>query len=331
MFRRIPHLPQARIDPMTTETPRFIQDTIALIYDFDGTLSPQPMQEYTVLPKLGIEPAVFWKEVDAETRQRGGETMLAYMRLLLEKAENKSVHIDRNKLAGLAKNIEYFPGVESWFERINQTVKTGSKGKIRIHHYIISAGLKEILDGVSIKRHFRNIFASEYHYDHHKRATFPKLLITDTTKTQFLFRINKGIEDLRESINSHMPENKRPVPFQNMIYIGDGSTDVPSMTVTTQNGGNAIAVFRKGRDGKSRETQRTCKELLRAGRIDFVAPADYSAGSVLERRVLLLLDSIMARIEYQRELFVCRKEQGLIPENTALPAAETGSVTRRPK
>lgn len=316
---------------MTTETPRFIQDTIALIYDFDGTLSPQPMQEYTVLPKLGIEPSVFWKEVDTESRQHGGETMLAYMRLLLEKAEKEHVHIDRKKLAELAKHIEYFPGVESWFRRINQKVKTDSKGKIRIHHYIISAGLKEILDGVSIKQHFQNIFASEYHYDHHERATFPKLLITDTTKTQFLFRINKGIEDLRESINSHMPENKRPVPFQNMIYIGDGSTDVPSMTVTTQNGGNAIAVFRKGRGEKSRETQHTCRELLRAGRIDFIAPADYSAGSVLERRVLLLLDSIMARIEYQRELFICRKEQGLIPDKAPPSVTNAASVRKQPK
>ena len=297
---------------MAKRTPLFIQDTIALIYDFDGTLSPQPMQEYTVLPKLDIKPAVFWKEVDAETRQHGGETMLAYMRLLLEKAENRSVHIDRRKLGELAKHIQYFPGVENWFGRINQIVKTSSKGKIRAHHYIISAGLKEILDGVSIRHHFRNIFASEYHYDHHERATFPKLLITDTTKTQFLFRINKGMEDPRQSINSHMPENKRPVPFQNMIYIGDGSTDVPSMTVTTQNGGNAIAVFRTGRDQKSKETRDTCKELLRAGRINFIAPADYSEGSVLERRVLLLLNAIMARIEYQRELFTCRKEQGLI-------------------
>jgi hypothetical protein len=212
----------------------------------------------------------------------------------------------------LGKHVRYFPGVESWFDRIDTVVKTKSSGKIKVCHYIISASLREILDGVSIKKYFKNIYASEYHYDHHKRATFPKLLITDTAKTQFLFRINKGKEDLRESINSHMPGIERPIPFENIIYIGDGETDVPSMTVTLQNGGNAIAVFRKGRDLKSKKTREVCKELLKADRINFVALADYSEGSVLERRVHLLLDSVMARIEYQRELFICKKEQGFI-------------------
>ncbi|MEO6561776.1 MAG: HAD family hydrolase [Nitrosospira sp.] len=291
---------------------QFVQDTIALVYDFDGTLSPQPMQEYTVLPKLKIEPSDFWAEVHLQSQAYGEESMLTYMRLLLEKAEEKQVHIGCKEFNELGKLVKYFPGVESWFDRIDAIVKAKSKGKIKVRHYIISAGLREIINGVSIKKFFKEIFASEYHYDHHKRATFPKLLITDTAKTQFLFRINKGKEDLRETINSHMAAAERPIPFENIIYIGDGETDVPSMTVTLQNGGNAIAVFRKGRDQKAKRTQEVCKELLKAGRINFVARADYSEGSVLERRVHLLLDSVMARIEYQRELFVCKKEQGLV-------------------
>lgn len=291
---------------------QFVQDTIALVYDFDGTLSPQPMQEYTVLPKLGVKPSDFWEKVNRQSRENGEESMLTYMRLLLEEADKKDIHIGRKEFNELGKHVRYFPGVESWFDRIDTVVKTKSSGKIKVCHYIISAGLREILDGVSIKKYFKNIYASEYHYDHHKRATFPKLLMTDTAKTQFLFRINKGKEDLRESINSHMPAIERPIPFENIIYIGDGETDVPSMTVTLQNGGNAIAVFRKGLDLKSKKTREVCKELLKADRINFVALADYSEGSGLERRVHLLLDSVMARIEYQRELFICKKEQGFI-------------------
>lgn len=291
---------------------QFVQDTIAIVYDFDGTLSPQPMQEYTVLPKLEIEPFQFWSKVNQQSQENGEESMLTYMRLLLEEAEKKESHIGRKEFKELGQHVKYFPGVKNWFDRIDDVIKTKSNGKIKVRHYVISAGLREILDGISIKKYFKNIFASEYHYDHHKRATFPKLLITDTAKTQFLFRINKGVEDLRKSINSHMPASSRPIPFENMIYIGDGETDVPSMTVTLQNGGNAIAVFRNGRDLRSQKTREICKSLLKANRVNFIAPADYSDGSVLERRVRLLLDSVMARIEYQRELFLCKKEQNLI-------------------
>lgn len=291
---------------------QFMQDTIAIVYDFDGTLSPQPMQEYTVLPKLEIEPFQFWSKVNQQSQENGEESMLTYMRLLLEEAEKKETHIGRKEFKELGQHVKYFPGVENWFDRIDSVVKNKSNGKIKVHHYVISAGLREILDGISIKKYFKNIFASEYHYDHHRRATFPKLLITDTAKTQFLFRINKGVEDLRKSINSHMPAALRPIPFENMIYIGDGETDVPSMTVTLQNGGNAIAVFRNGRDQRSIKTREICKSLLKANRVNFIAPADYSDDSVLERRVRLLLDSVIARIEYQRELFLCKKEQNLI-------------------
>lgn len=290
----------------------FTQDTIALVYDFDGTLSPESMQDYTVLPKLGIKPVEFWTEVNRQSKALGEESMLTYMRLLCEKANQKEVHIGRDEFKQLGKNVKYFPGVEGWFDRINRFIADASNKQIKIRHYIISAGLKEILDGVGIRKHFHNIFASEYHYNHLKAATFPKLLITDTSKTQFLFRINKGKEDITESINSHMPPEDRPIPFENMIYIGDGETDVPSMTVTRQSGGNAVAVFKPGKSQKAKRTQTICRSLLEAGRVNFIVPADYSTNSVLERRVRLLLSSVMARIEYEREHFQCRKENGLL-------------------
>lgn len=290
---------------------KFIQDTIALVYDFDGTLSPQPMQEYTVLPQLELTPDEFWGEVNNECKELSEEPMLTYMRLLLEKAEEKKLHIGRDEFRALGSKVKYFDGVESWFDRINAFVHDHGEGEIKVKHYIISAGLKEILEGIKLSSVFERVFASEYHYNHHHVATFPKLLITDTTKTQFLFRINKGKEDIKESINSHMPIGERPIPFENIIYIGDGETDIPSMTVTRQQGGNSVAVYKNGRSSKEKRTRDICKELLNAGRVNFIAPADYSEGKTLEKRVKLLLEAVISRINYERELFNCRKEHNL--------------------
>ena len=287
--------------------PRFFQDTIAIVYDFDGTLSPQPMQEYTVLPKIGIEPAVFWKQVHKEATETGSDPMLVYMRLMMEKLyKNDDVKITRDDFSAMAEKIQYFPGVDSWFPRINAYVKKRSDASVKVQHYIISAGQKEILEGVSIRKFFKQIYASEYHFNQYGIATFPKLLITDTSKTQFLFRINKGKESLSESINDHMPESARPIPFQNIIYIGDGMTDVPSMALTKKSGGHAIAVF----NPKTAKTKGTCVRLLDAGRVDFIAPADYREASKLASRVELLLDSVIAGIAYAAEVSACKAEHG---------------------
>jgi len=284
---------------------RFFQDTIALVYDFDGTLSPQAMQEYTVLPKIGVEPARFWARVDEEARRTESDPMLVYLRRILEELEEKRVDVKREDFARMAARIKYFPGVLTWFGRMNAYVARRSKRKVKLQHYLISAGQKEILEGVAIRRHFRRIYASEYHFNHHGVATFPKSLVTDTLKTQFLFRINKGIEDVTESINEHMPEEKRPIPFQNIVYVGDGMTDVPSMALTKKNGGHAVAVYpSRGDRGK----RATCMKLLDAGRVDFVAEADYRNASKLSRRVELLLDAIIANIAYRREAFRVRQE-----------------------
>jgi 2-hydroxy-3-keto-5-methylthiopentenyl-1-phosphate phosphatase len=285
----------------------FFQNTIALIYDFDGTLSPQAMQEYTVLPKIGIKPREFWRLVDQESAQTVAEKMLVYMRLLLELAFEKKVHITRQDFSAMAANIEYFPGVEAWFDRVDDYVRGRSKNKVRIAHYIISAGMKEILDGISIRRHFKEIYASEYHFDFRGIATFPKLLITDTSKTQYLFRVNKGKEKLGESINEHMPEPERPIPFANMIYIGDGMTDVPSMALTKKNGGHAIAVY----PARKKYEKNICVKLLQANRVDFIAPADYTPESKLSTRVDLLLDSIIADIAYRGEVHQCKAEHDI--------------------
>jgi phosphoserine phosphatase len=282
----------------------FFQNTIALVYDFDGTLSPQPMQEYTVLPKIGVAPVEFWAMVNREARETESDPMLVYMRHIIEALERVKVDVKREDFAAMARAIEYFPGVATWFGRINAYVRKRSRDQVKVQHYLISAGQKEILDGVSIRRHFKRIYASEYHFNHHGVATFPKLLVTDTMKTQFLFRINKGIEAVTESINEHMPEDERPIPFQNIVYVGDGMTDVPSMALTKKNGGHTVAVY----DPEGDKGRATCVKLLDAGRVDFVAEADFRAGSRLTRRVQLLLDAIVADVAYRREAFQCRLE-----------------------
>jgi hypothetical protein len=284
----------------------FTQNIIAMVYDFDGTLSPQPMQEYTVLPKIGIEPEAFWALVHEEARATSSDPMLTYMRLMMEKLyKHDDIKVTRDDFARMASRIKYFPGVEAWFPAIDAYVKKRSGGTARVQHYIISAGQKEILEGVSIRKYFKQIYASEYHFNQYGIATFPKLLITDTSKTQFLFRINKGKESLAESINEHMPEGERPIPFSNIIYLGDGMTDVPSMALTKKSGGHAVAVY----NPKVSKTKATCMSLLNAGRVDFIAPADYRGTSKLSERVRLLLDSVIAGIAYAQEVAVCKSEQ----------------------
>ena len=282
------------------------RNTLAIVYDFDGTLTPQPMQEYTVLPELGISGDAFWAEVDAEVKRTGGDSILTYMRLLVEKIEANKAHLSRQALQELAADIKYYPGVDSWFNRINTYVDRKSDGRIRVRHYIVSAGLGEILEGISIKEHFTRIYASQYYFDHHEAARFPTVVVNDTAKTQYLFRINKGREQAFETINEYMPEGDRPIPFQHMLYVGDGLTDVPSMTVVKKYGGFAVAVHK----ARNAESIAVCKNLVDANRIDFYAPADYRASRKLEKRVHKILDLVIARINFEREHRAFLKEMG---------------------
>ncbi len=289
-------MPRVSRDKGSAGERTFARNTLAIVYDFDGTLTPQPMQEYTVLPELGLSPQRFWDEVNREVRITGGDPILTYMRLLIEKIEANKAHLSRDALRAMARGIEYFPGVAGWFERTNAYVHTQSNGTVEVKHYIISAGLSEILEGIAIKHHFTRIYASQYHFNHHEVACFPTVVINDTSKTQYLFRINKGRERAQESINEYMPEGTRPIPFTHMIYIGDGLTDVPCMTVTKKYGGFSVAVYNPAKPA----SVKTCRELTTAERIDYFAAADYRPGRSLEKRVRTLLDLIVARIQFER-------------------------------
>ncbi|RME32737.1 MAG: haloacid dehalogenase-like hydrolase [Gammaproteobacteria bacterium] len=261
------------------------------------------MQEYTVLPAIGMDAAAFWREAEELARREQADPMLAYLKLLIDRIEAAGQHLGPGDLRSLATRIRFFPGVEEWFDRIDAYVRDRSDGRVRVEHYIISAGLREILEGCSIRHRFRRIYASQYFFDQHGVARFPKVVINDTTKTQYLFRINKGRLDLHQEINEHMPEQERRIPFSQMLYIGDGLTDVPCMTVTRMNGGFAIAV----RPPRNRRAHAVCKELLAGDRIDYHAIADYREGSALEARVRLILDLIIARIRHAKERFRSRQ------------------------
>ena len=274
------------------------QNKIAIIYDFDGTLTPKSMQEYTLLPKLGINSHMFWNKIVKEAKETGGETMMIYMRQLLDHAKERNIKISKNEFYKMGKDIKYYHGVADWFKNIDKYVRKLSNGEVEIFHYIISAGHIEILEGISIKKYIKKIFASEYFYNADNNAVFPKIVVTDTTKTQYLFRINKGKEELSDSINNHMAEDKRPIPFSNMIYLGDGLTDVPSMALIKKEGGHSIAVYQK----KLKEQISICKELSEANRVDFVSEADFRKNSDLYKKTCLLLDYVVAKIRYTIEL-----------------------------
>ncbi len=284
---------------------QFAKKTIALIYDFDGTLSPRPMQEYAFLPQIGIDPAAFWAETNRMAKEHKADPLITYMHLLYKKAKEANVRIDREDLVAQGRDVELFEGVLDWFGEIEDYVKIRAESHgISLRHYLISSGLTEIVEGTPIYDRFDNVFASEYWFDAYD-LPYPKRVITDTGKTQYLFRINKGVEDLGETINEHMDEDARPIPFSNMIYFGDGDTDVPSMAVTRKNGGHAIAVYPPG--GRRKK----CVDLFNAGRIDFFAPADYRRGSDLFRRTCLLIDRILASIRVEEEMWkVARSAKG---------------------
>jgi hypothetical protein len=295
--RRSEKSPAAKSASKQPAKSSFDKKTIALVYDFDGTLSPRPMQDYAFLPQIGADAAAFWKESNDLARREGADPMITYMRLMYKRAKEKGQRIDRADLVKQGASVELFPGVEEWFDAIGDYVKLRSESHgVSLRHYVVSAGLTEIIEGTAIYGHFHNVFASEFWFEAYE-LPFPKRVITDTGKTQYLFRINKGIEDLRVGINEHMAEAKRPIPFSNMIYFGDGDTDVPSMAVMRKNGGHAVAVYTPNKP------KRKCVELFKAGRCDFFAPADYRRGSDLFKRTCLLLDRILADIRVQEEIW----------------------------
>ncbi len=269
---------------------------VAFIYDYDHTLSTTDMQNYSFIPSLNIKPKEFWSKADELTKNYHMDSLLAYMYLMIEEAKKKNLPINRESFVQLGKDIQYFPGVEGWFSRINQY---GKERGVEVQHYIISSGNKEIIEGSSIYPFFKKVYACEYLY-RDGVAIWPKSVVNYTTKTQFLYRINKGVLEISENakVNASMPDEDKPVPFQNMVYIADGETDVPCMKTVRSNGGIAIAVYDK-------KKKKPASKLFNDGRVDFLCEADYSEGKQLDYIAKLIIDKIapmdkLYRLHYQQ-------------------------------
>ena len=249
---------------------------VAIMYDFDRTLCTRDMQNYSFIPSLGMTESEFWSETNAFGKAQQMDSILAYMYAMIKKSREKNLPLMRGKLVETGKNIEFFRGVEDWFDRITEY---GQKCGVCVEHYVISSGMKEIIEGSSISGKFKSIFACEFLYDENGAAVWPKTDVNYTNKTQFVYRINKGVLDISNDVdlNRSMPEDSKRVPFCNMIYIGDGLSDVPCMKMMKAYGGYSIAVY-QNRDSK-------VEDLLMKDRVDFIYPADYTDGSGLDRTV----------------------------------------------
>lgn len=260
---------------------------IAIMYDFDKTLCTKNMQEYSFIKSVGMSEEQFWSKSNALAKGEQMDPVLAYMYEMIDAAKKNDMSIHRLDFVELGKKLKFIKGVETWFERIN---RFGEENGVKIEHYIISSGLKEIIEGSAIAKEFTEIFACEYMYDVNGIACWPKNVVNYTTKTQFLFRINKGVSDLSDdkTLNDFIPEDERRVPFRNMIYIADGLTDVPCMKLVKNNGGYSVAVYQ----GKKKDT---ADALMRDNRVDYAEQANYSEGSALEQLIMDMITEIRVK------------------------------------
>ncbi|MEA4873968.1 HAD family hydrolase [Anaerorhabdus sp.] len=268
---------------------------VAMMYDFDKTLSPKDMQEFTFIPGLGYKNTKdFWEEVNKISKENKMDSILAYMFMMIKKSKEASKPIRKQDFKGLGKGIEYYPGVLTWFDRINAI---GKKLNIEVEHYIISSGLTEVIEGTPIAKKFKKIYACKFYYDENGVATWPSLVVNYTTKTQYIFRINKQILDENEdrALNQYTEEKDRPIPFRRMIYVGDGLTDVPCMKLVKENGGKSIVVYNK----KKKNAKDLAKSLIQQKRANYMSPSDYSSQKEMEKLVSKILENIQKEAELE--------------------------------
>jgi hypothetical protein len=275
------------------------QNTIAIVYDYDQTLSPSYMQDEVVFPAFGIDGPSFWRRCTEFVRAEGYDSELAYMKVLLD-----TLGMDRptnDELRRLGAKLNFYNGLPEMFDDLRDALLTQEQiaQGIAVEHYIISSGLKVLIEGSRLAPYVRAIFGCEFAEDGHGRITFPKRVISHTQKTQFLFRINKGLLDMSQDVNDHMEADIRPIPFPNMIYLGDGPTDVPCFTVMRKNNGKAIAVYNP--EDPERIGFKKCYQLsTHADRVRHIAPADYRRNSHLRLLLEEMVQEIAAGIVEQR-------------------------------
>lgn len=262
---------------------------VALIYDFDGTLSPGNMQEFGFIQAIGKSPQEFWQESDNIASDQDASNILSYMKLMFDEARNAGIKLRRKDFNTFGASVELFPGVTEWFSLINEY---GKERGVKVEHYINSSGLAEMIEGTSIAHEFKRIYACTFIYNDNGEAEWPGVAVDYTAKTQFLFKINKGILSVRDNkkVNESKDEDKKRVPFPHMIYFGDGETDVPCMKIVKMFGGNSIAVY----NPDIKKKVNVAKKLLRQHRVNFITPADYTKESRTYQLVCAIIDKIKA-------------------------------------
>ena len=266
---------------------------IAIMYDFDKTLCTKDMQDYGFIPSLDMQPSEFWQKANVFGSGAQMDGVLAYLYTMIEECKRKGIELTREALIKHGNHIELYPGVKEWFDRINLY---GAAQGVQIEHYVISSGIKEIIEGSGIAEKFTKIFACEFLYDENGCALWPKTAVNYTNKTQFVYRINKGVLDISNDIdlNRSMPDDSKRVPFCNMIYIGGGLSDVPCMKMMKAYGGCAIAVYQENNKSK-------VEELLLGDRVDFIFPADYRKEGRLDKTVHNLIKKMAINDELVKE------------------------------
>ncbi len=271
---------------------------VALIYDFDETLSSSYMQDFSLIPALGMKPNTFWKRANLWSVNNGADQITGSMYYFMKVAKDKKLKLTREALNNFGKDVEYYNGVSDWFERINNF---GKALDLEIEHYIISSGYEEIVEGTSIRQYFKDVFACSYAFGEDGTPVWPARIINYSIKTQFLSKINKGLSKNDDiAVNEYTPDDERPIPFNRMIYFGDGMTDIPSMKLTKERGGTAIAVYKP----KSHSKKKAMK-LLIDNRVNFALPADYSENKEID----LVVKTILDKIATERDLDVLKAKE----------------------
>ncbi len=288
------------------------QPILAFLYDFDKTLCTTDMEDYTFIPSLGMTPGEFWSLANELGRANRMDGILAYMYTMILESQRRGKPFTRESLVEMGRDIVLFPGVRDWFRRINAF---GAEQGVQIEHYVISSGLREIIEGCGISGEFKEVYASEFYYDQLGSPVWVKLAVNFTAKTQFVYRVNKGVLDVSEdkALNDSMPDDSKRVPFSNMLYLGDGLSDVPCMKMMRTYGGQAIAVYQESnRPG--------VEDLLAKGRVDYMFPADYRAGTALEKTVqdIIRRMAVTDRLAEENARQIRAIGQGELPNQASL-------------
>ncbi len=266
---------------------------VVLMYDFDKTLCDRDMQEYNFIPALGLTPQEFWGKANETAEKYGMERILSYMYVMLNESKKKGIKLTREFLNSCARDMKLYKGVDTWFQRIN---KFGEALGVQVEHYVLSSGTTEIIEGSPIAKEFKRIYGCEFHYNEEGLADFPLNTVNYTTKTQYIFRISKGVFDITNDVdlNAKMELKDRHAQYKNMIYLGDGLTDVPCMKMVSERGGKSIALYQRSKMFKA-------SDLLLDGRADYLTQADYSEGSELESVVKLCIERISLEADLEEK------------------------------